>query len=92
MWISGTGADVLHCQHCHPSVAWIVYKPGEAPQFAYAGFPTNGQVVLAKKKVLVVCARCSGGLEAMRAEVKEAFAPSVESTSLHSDPLQTPES
>lgn len=69
MWISGVGADVLHCQHCKPAVQWVVYKPGEAPQFGYTGFPVNGQVVLSKSKVIVVCRACSGAIEVMKGEI-----------------------
>lgn len=74
MWITGTGADVLHCQHCHPVVEWVVYKPGEAPQFAYTGFPTEGQVVLARNKVIVVCRRCSGAIEIVKDELTKGAA------------------
>lgn len=63
MWITGTGADVLHCQHCKPSVTWVVYKPGEAPQFAYTGFPADGQIVLSKQKIILMCKRCTPGID-----------------------------
>lgn len=58
MWISGKEPNILHCQHCVPRLWWVVYKSGEPPQFAYRGFPKNGQVILSKGKVIVVCERC----------------------------------
>lgn len=70
MWITGTGADVLHCQHCNPSFHWVVYKPGEPPQFAYTGFPENGQVTLSRNKVIVLCRACSGAMDLMTKDLK----------------------
>jgi len=71
MWITGTGADVLHCQHVHPQVWWITYEPNLPPQFGYTGFPADGQVVLSKGKVIVVCRKCSGAVEIMKDELTQ---------------------
>jgi hypothetical protein len=73
MWISGTGADVLHCQHCNPSVTWVVYKAEEPPQFAYTGFPKDGQVVLSKGKVIVLCVRCAPSIQMALGELEQSI-------------------
>ena len=59
MWIEGKQAEVDHCQHVSPKLFWIENEPGKAPQFAYIGFPRDGQVVLSKNRVVVLCRYCS---------------------------------
>jgi len=63
MWIAGTTAEVAHCQHCSPAFYWIENEAGKAPQFAFRGFPRDGQVVISKNTVIVVCSRCQGQLD-----------------------------
>jgi hypothetical protein len=53
-----TPALVKHCQHCNPTFDWIESKEGKAPEVVFSGFPGAGVMVLSKKTVIVLCARC----------------------------------
>jgi hypothetical protein len=64
MWIRGITCEVEHCQHCAPQVWWVVNEAGKPPQFAWKGFPKDGQIVLSKKRCLVLCGKCSGSIQA----------------------------
>lgn len=59
LWITGIACNVEHCQHCNPNVFWLENEEGKAPQFAFRGFPTDGQVVMSKATMIVVCSACS---------------------------------
>jgi hypothetical protein len=56
-----TPAFVKHCQHCKPTFDWIENTEGKPPEVAFTGFPKDGAMVLSKKTVIVICARCSLG-------------------------------
>lgn len=60
-WIEKS-TDVEHCSHCAPVFWWVQNQEGKPPQFAFRGFPTRGQVILSKAKVIVVCEACVDGL------------------------------
>jgi len=63
MWITGINVEVEHCQHVSPQFWYLQTTSGEAPQFAYKGFPAAGQVVLSKNRVIVLCAKCAPMVE-----------------------------
>lgn len=63
MWTVGINIEVEHCQHCTPQFWYLEVDEGKAPQFAYKGFPAQGQVVLSKNRVIVLCSRCSPMVE-----------------------------
>lgn len=75
MWITGTSANgtsanMVHCQHVNPKLWWIEFSPGKPPQYAYTGFPHDGQVVLSKDKVIVLCRRCAPQIDTALDELR----------------------
>lgn len=59
-WVIGEEVNLEVCQHCiHTRVWWIENEAGKPPTFAYSNFPKDGQVLLSKKKIVVICRCCS---------------------------------
>jgi hypothetical protein len=58
MLILGDDVEIEHCQHCSPRVWWVEFDPGKPPQFAYTGFPKDGQCILSKNRWIVLCRSC----------------------------------
>ena len=62
---TGEDVEVEYCQHCSPRVWWIEKDAGKAPQFAYTGFPKDGQCVMSGKKWVVLCRHCANPTTAL---------------------------
>jgi hypothetical protein len=56
-----SGVEVEHCIHCAPSICWLEYGEGKAPELSFRGFPPSGHLILSKKRALVFCSRCTLG-------------------------------
>lgn len=69
MWIKGEECSIEHCQHCTPVVWWLDKSPGNPPQFVFRGFPTEGQVVLSFKTIVVICRKCALPIELAKPDV-----------------------
>lgn len=72
MWIIGSETVIEHCTHCTPRFWWIENEPDKAPQFAYSGFPADGQVVLSKNRAIVLCRKCTRGYEEIQHALEQA--------------------
>lgn len=59
MWTIGEEVQVEGCSHAKARVWWIDYEPGKPPCLAYSGFSEAGTMLLSKKKVIVLCRKCS---------------------------------